>query len=211
MLLVITEELERTAALRYVIKKCNIANDLELSIEYVIKLGLKYPVMFYPIERFRKHLKRILFGDKFWVNKKVKKTKFPDSFGDYSKKSDAFSSAKASIKETCLAIISDCYLAGRRVLELKEQEEYMSREEEAKQGEENKIEIQEFKDNQEGKQQQDAVVASSSSCGREMKSLYDLKSHRFDGSGKIPLTTAQREKLTTLDKLTAEILKNEVG
>lgn len=39
MLLVITEEEERTAALRYVIKKCNIANDFEVSIQYVILLG----------------------------------------------------------------------------------------------------------------------------------------------------------------------------
>ena len=40
--------------------------DGELSVLTVVILGIKFPVLFYTLERFRKHIRRIVFGDKFW-------------------------------------------------------------------------------------------------------------------------------------------------
>lgn len=150
-------------------------------------------------------MKRILFGDKFWSSKKAKKTKFPESFGDYSKKSEAFRSAKESIKETCLAILSDCYLAGRRVIEHKEREEF------EKLAEQQRNSSQESKHEEENFNVEDKNKTTQQSDEKSRKSPYDCQSQRFDGASKIPLTTVQREKLEYIDKLTAEILKNEVG
>jgi hypothetical protein len=63
--------------------------------------------MFYPFHRFRLHFRRLIFGDKFWVNKKVSKTKFPKEFGAMKGKCPGGESEKAANQESAKSAIAD--------------------------------------------------------------------------------------------------------
>jgi hypothetical protein len=65
--------------------------------------------MFYPLHRFRKHFKRIMFGDKFWVGKNPIKSRFPEIFGSLKGKSLGYENEALSIRETARSILADCY------------------------------------------------------------------------------------------------------
>jgi len=105
---VMCEELEKTAALKYILKKVNIhGNDTEYSLETVIRMGFKYPLMFYPLQRFRLHYRRLIFGDKFWENKKTTKTRFPSAFKELKGKTPGYESEEAAVRQTSLSIIAD--------------------------------------------------------------------------------------------------------
>jgi len=107
-LLVLSEEMEKDqSGLKYVLRKINPANDTEYSLEDVIRMGLRYPVMFYPLQRFRLHFRRLIFGDKFWANKKTTKTKFPVQFGSMKGKSPGYESEVAANRETAKSIVAD--------------------------------------------------------------------------------------------------------
>lgn len=58
--------------------------DSEISLRELVLFCSKYPLMFYSVERFRRHFRRAAFGDKFWTNRKFLKLKhkslnLPDS------------------------------------------------------------------------------------------------------------------------------------
>lgn len=56
----------------------DIENIDEISMENIVILGLKYPLLFYELLRFQRNFKRRIFGDLFSVNKKILKSKLFD-------------------------------------------------------------------------------------------------------------------------------------
>ena len=103
-----TEEMKRSAALRYILDKISPKDDTELRLETIIMLGLKYPIIFYPLERFRHKFKRVMFGDKFWSNKKTTKSKFQDVFGKFKGRSPGYETEGSAVRHTARSIVSDC-------------------------------------------------------------------------------------------------------
>lgn len=41
----------------------------EISLEKIIRLGMKYPLLFFELRRFQNKLRRTLYGDKFWAGR----------------------------------------------------------------------------------------------------------------------------------------------
>lgn len=72
----LSEELEKSAALDYCIKRSNVQNDMEISIESVMRIAVKYPVGFFQLIRFRKKFRRLFFGDRFWEGRRCIKSRF---------------------------------------------------------------------------------------------------------------------------------------
>lgn len=104
----LSEEMTKTSSLDYILSKVNPANDTEITIENVCLMAVKYPIIFYPLERFRKHFKRVMFGDKFWENRKTLKSKFQENFGHVRNASkEGFVNEAAAIRVTARAIIGD--------------------------------------------------------------------------------------------------------
>jgi hypothetical protein len=70
----LTEDLQTSGSI-HLIKKCILQpkNDSELTVESIIQLGIKYPLLFYSLERFRSIFKRSIFGDKFLKHHKLLK------------------------------------------------------------------------------------------------------------------------------------------
>ena len=85
----------------------NIEKENDFNIITIIKLGLKYPILFYTLIRFRKHMKRIIFGDKFWLNKSNMKLKLLEIDNNSVLYSKFYETEKIAIKETSKSIISD--------------------------------------------------------------------------------------------------------
>lgn len=75
LVIVLMSELTPSACRDYILARVNLADDTEIAIAQVVKLGTKYPVMFYLLERFRKHMRRLVFGDRFWEGRSVIKSK----------------------------------------------------------------------------------------------------------------------------------------
>ena len=108
LIIQLSEEMTKSAALKYVLSKVNPANDTEITIENVCLMAVKYPIMFYPLERFRKHFKRVMFGDKFWDGRKTLKSKFQENFGYVRNASkEGFVNEAAAIRVTAKAILND--------------------------------------------------------------------------------------------------------
>ena len=111
----INENAKKSAAYSYVVMKVNPIDDTEISIEHVCVLAVKYPIMFYPIERFRKHFRRVLFGDKFWSGRKVLKTNFKENFAHLRKRgAEVYADEDTAIRETARSIISDFQVLSRQ-------------------------------------------------------------------------------------------------
>ena len=106
---VLTEELEHSWTLVLLRKLLSqMPPDGELNIGDVVKMGVKYPLMFYFLKRFRQHVRRIFLGDKFWGECKALKTKLPE-LGIKRGYEASFQSEKAAMITTCRAILADCY------------------------------------------------------------------------------------------------------
>ncbi len=112
------------------LRYANIKNDTEISAESIIKLGLKYPVLFFPLLRFRNHMRlvllpshfthslnyslthsfrRLIFGDKFWANQKLIKprTEFQKNDIDPLLYIDGTVDEDAAVVCTARSIITD--------------------------------------------------------------------------------------------------------
>lgn len=83
-LLTLNEELQKSAAMTYCMKKCNPANNTEVDLRTIMCMSIKYPIMFYALERFRVHFRRAFFGDKFWKGRNASKSKFPELYTEHS-------------------------------------------------------------------------------------------------------------------------------
>eukprot|EP01038_Epipyxis_sp_PR26KG_P010920 gene10920-14659_t len=79
--------------------------DQEITILSLLILSVKYPILFYSLERFRKKYRRVVFGDNFWLGRKRIKSKIKEVYR--SDDSYQFNNAKEAIQVTATSIISD--------------------------------------------------------------------------------------------------------
>jgi len=111
-LTLLVEDLQPSAAKRILIdciKKLPMEQDI--SILYIVKLGVKYPLLFYVLERFRKHLKRLVFGEFFWMKRKWLRLRLANQLGDIRLDvNDVFQSESVALLETSRTIIADAVL-----------------------------------------------------------------------------------------------------
>lgn len=75
---ILSDNLERSAALGYILTTLT-RNEAklgqEISLEDIILLGMKYPLLFYEARRFQNHMRRLFFGDYFWEDRNYLKTR----------------------------------------------------------------------------------------------------------------------------------------
>jgi hypothetical protein len=79
----------------------------ELTVLSMVKLGVKYPLLFYSVQRFTKLLKRQVFGDKFWEGRPSLKLKIEDDEGGLKNMNARFKDESAARRETSRSIIAD--------------------------------------------------------------------------------------------------------
>lgn len=98
----LTENLPKSTTLAYLQKRCNVRNDTEISLEDIMKLAMKYPLLFYPLVQYQKCFQRKFFGDQFWTSR----PKLLSRFFDYEVY-DSFESLEKAQKRSAQAIICD--------------------------------------------------------------------------------------------------------
>eukprot|EP00602_Paraphysomonas_sp_CaronLab_P003381 CAMPEP_0185023664 /NCGR_PEP_ID=MMETSP1103-20130426/6312_1 /TAXON_ID=36769 /ORGANISM="Paraphysomonas bandaiensis, Strain Caron Lab Isolate" /LENGTH=458 /DNA_ID=CAMNT_0027556355 /DNA_START=80 /DNA_END=1453 /DNA_ORIENTATION=- len=104
---VLSEDIKMTAALRYVLRMCNVRNDTEIPIEHVMQMAVKYPIMFFQLHIFRVAYRRKFFGDVFWHDRPLLSSRF----FDLPCKEDVYKNIDAAQLQTARAIVLD-YLDG---------------------------------------------------------------------------------------------------
>jgi hypothetical protein len=84
-------------------------NGQDVRLRSVIHMGVKYPLLFYALEKFRKYYKRFVFGDIFWKTKKLLKLQSItlEDYCDSDLNFQIFSESYAT-KRTAQSIIADC-------------------------------------------------------------------------------------------------------
>lgn len=108
LLRVLMEDLQPSAAAAILLESVGrLGKEDELSMLAVVKLGIKYPILFYVLERFRKHIRRIAFGDKFWENRSQLKLKIEDLEGSSDFFNAVYKNEQTAIIETSRSIIAD--------------------------------------------------------------------------------------------------------
>lgn len=108
-LTLLVEDLHPSAAKR-ILMDCikRLPMEQDISILYIVKLAVKYPLLFYVLERFRKHLKRLVFGEFFWVNRKWLRLRLANQLGDIRLDvNDLFQSESVALLETSRTIIAE--------------------------------------------------------------------------------------------------------
>jgi hypothetical protein len=100
--LLLGEEMVKPASLIYAQKKCNIKNEMEVSIETVMLYAVKYPIIFFRLELFRKVFRRQLFGDKFWRSQQPLPSRF-----DIISREEYFCTISIAGRESARAIVLD--------------------------------------------------------------------------------------------------------
>ena len=105
---VMVEDLQPSAASWILIQSLGrMDKEDELTLLGVVKLGIKYPLLFYLVERFRKHIKRLVFGDKFWTARTYLKSRISELDGNASYYGDRFKDERTALIETSRSIIAD--------------------------------------------------------------------------------------------------------
>ena len=104
----LSDETKPSFTMDYMIKYSNLQNDDEIMIESIIKIALRYPLIFYPLVKFRKHFRRLIFGDKFWDQLTLMKTEIDELEDfDYTFFYSGFENEKEALKMTARSIIAD--------------------------------------------------------------------------------------------------------
>lgn len=98
----LSEDLPKSSSLQYILERCNVYN-MELTINDIIFLGLKYPLMFFELVHFVIKFKRGFFGDKFWSNH----NKYGKSQIVELNCSERFASYKEALRYTAKSIVTD--------------------------------------------------------------------------------------------------------
>ena len=108
---VLCEELQEgynSGVFAFLAQKLNPRNDLEYTLETICRFAVKYPVMFYPLQRFRNLYKRIVFGEYFWTDKKVTKSRFHEFRVDGMKGwTPGYENDSAAVRQSARAVIAD--------------------------------------------------------------------------------------------------------
>jgi hypothetical protein len=79
----------------------------DFRLKTLLRVGTKYPLLFWSLQKFRRSYKRFVFGDKFWPGRKYLKLKaieildFPSDFNDW------FVNEPTATKITAIHIIGD--------------------------------------------------------------------------------------------------------
>ena len=107
MVKVLAEEINSTATKKYLLHLCEkFKKEEEISVGTIIAMGIKYPLLFYQLKRFRSHFRRLIFGDKFWTERKQLKTKLGE-LGLRKGHDVSFASEAAATKATARSILRD--------------------------------------------------------------------------------------------------------
>lgn len=102
MISVLSEESKPSAALDYCLKRANVQNDSEITIEHVMRIAMKYPIGFFQLIRFRQKVRRCFLGDKFWLGKPYLASRHFE-FGD----GEGFVTEQRALLESARAIVLD--------------------------------------------------------------------------------------------------------
>lgn len=113
---VFTSELSNSAARRFLVEKCIGEDDEEMTILSVMQLGVKYPLLFFQLFLFQRHLKRLIFGDRFWEGRPLAPSRFIEEGLSYDPL--VFKNEKYCIKETARQILFDFANAESSVVRL---------------------------------------------------------------------------------------------
>lgn len=105
ILMVLSEDQKRSAAMKYLIDNCHMFKEEEITIEKIILLNFKYPLMFYELYRFRNLFRRFIFGQRFWSTRTFSKSQFP-KFIPFSQ-DPGYTTEKQATVATSRAIIFD--------------------------------------------------------------------------------------------------------
>lgn len=138
---ILTEELKPSEALKYVLKYINVKNDTEITIQQMVNIGLRYPLLFYSLFRFRSHFKRLIFGDKFWKDRKLLKSRINLESGLQHNRQlqQGFANEEVALRDTARAILADI----KQLIDLERLKESTRREAAIANGEEVKEEEKE--------------------------------------------------------------------
>jgi hypothetical protein len=79
----------------------------EVSIGSIVKFGVKYPVLFYALERFKKKCRRFIFGDKFWKTKKFLKFKAKEALRLHSEVKTSYQTMESAVAFSAASAITD--------------------------------------------------------------------------------------------------------
>jgi len=109
IVLILTEEMQPSETLKYLLKYINLKNDNEISMQEIVNIGLRYPILFYSLFRFRHHYKRLVFGDKFWADRKMLKARVALDSGLQNNKQlhHGFDNLDIAKRDSARAIIAD--------------------------------------------------------------------------------------------------------
>ncbi len=114
LLKVMLEDLRPSAAGAILLESIErLGKEAELSLTSIC--GIKYPILFYVFERFRKHMRRIVFGDKFWKGRPQMKLKMEDVQGSSAYFTHRFKDEATAMLETSRSIISDVVSVKKRL------------------------------------------------------------------------------------------------
>jgi hypothetical protein len=110
LMVIMLSECKKSACKDYILQRVNLKDDTEISIAVIIKLVTKYPLMFYLMERFRIHMRRQVFGDRFWKDRHILPSRL-DSSALYTvveeeDESDNPPSPDKNIKKSVTALIT---------------------------------------------------------------------------------------------------------
>jgi hypothetical protein len=109
------EDLQPSAAAVILVRSLDgLDQNDELDVLTVVKLGVKYPILFYVLERFRKHIKRVVFGDKFWAARTYLKARISELDGNASYYGEKFKDERTALIETSRAIIADVVTSAKK-------------------------------------------------------------------------------------------------
>lgn len=105
---VLLEDLKKSAA-RTVIVRCleELSKNGDIAVLSSIKMGLKYPILFYSLERLRKHFRRMIFGDKFWEGKRKMKLQLSDDLSEFNGYDTHYTDEASATKESSRSVIAD--------------------------------------------------------------------------------------------------------
>lgn len=119
MVRVLGEELKPSASKKYLLQLCEkFRKDEELSVGAIITMGIKYPLLFYQLKRFRTHFRRLFLGDIFWRERPKLKTKLGEL--GLGKGFDIdFTSEAAATRATARCLLKDVLFHAEHDYEMK--------------------------------------------------------------------------------------------
>lgn len=84
--------------------------DEEILYKDIVQMAVKYPIMFYQLQRFRNLFKRTVFGDKFWNPRPMLAAKLSDRTGYADNAHNrGYLNENIAVIVTAISIISDVY------------------------------------------------------------------------------------------------------